>query len=514
MGVKWLEIKNTSLQKTEGKIIFDVAWPRAWKNDVNCDGTWLFAKYRTAGGAWKHVTLKAASKGEFNYTDQAPEGFSKGTGADLGLWVPPAKKGLFIFRTRGQGDAVSEKVTLAWDFAAAGLQQKDLETAEVRVVGLEMVYCPQAPFYLGDPDGPDGPVNCFYTFYNAGAYHVKSEDAILVDAQEGCLYSGIGHPPQVGKNSRDEVPFTVPAAFPKGYNAFWIMKYGMDSRHYVEFLNLLTRKQQQARVASDISGDAVANVYVMTGTPVERLRNEITCPASGNGTDKPVVFGTTAPARTVNFIEWADQAAYAAWAGLRPLTEMEYEKACRGTAAPIPYEYAWGTTRIGRVEGFAGADGSGDETKLPAAGVVNACYDGGIGPMHRGKQTKLKHEGFVGAVSTGLFARTRHEGVPQRENDGAGFYGAMELSGNAWDVFVTLGNPKGRLFTRVYGDGELDADGFADVPTWPARDAQGIGARGGVWVSPGCIYLCMARRQAGADGHVGRRENGSIRIGF
>lgn len=512
-----LKVEHISLQQGKEVISFDVSWIEAWKNHVNCDGAYLFAKYRIGDGAWKHVTLKSSSKTQFNYTDQTPTGFSKGTGgtsAEMGMWVPATQKGLFIFRTQGQGDVRTENVSLVWDIKKDGVTKKDLGKAEIRVLGLEMVYVPQAPFYLGDPDGPDGPANCFYTYYNAGAYYVKSEDSIKVDAKEGYLYSGRAYPPEVGKNSRDEVPFTIPAEFPKGYNAFWIMKYEMDSQHYVDFLNLLTRKQQQARVASDISGDKVASIYVMTNTPEERLRNNIVCMASGNGTDKPIVFSTKAPSRVVNFIEWADQAAYADWAALRPLTEMEYEKTCRGTAKPIPNEYAWGTTRIGRVEAFKGVDGSGQETKLPDSGIVNACFDGGIGPMHRGKQAVLKHEGFVGAVSAGLFARTQHEGVPKRENDGAAFYGALELSGNAWDVFVTLGHPKGRAFQRVSGDGELDANGDASVPTWPAKDAQGIGARGGVWVSPGAIYLCMARRQAGADGHVGRRENGSIRLGF
>ena len=43
---------------------------------------------------------------------------------------------------------------------------------------------------------------------------------------------------------------------------------------------------------------------------------------------------------------WADCATYADWAGLRPMTELEFEKACRGPLKPVPDEYAWGTAAV------------------------------------------------------------------------------------------------------------------------------------------------------------------------
>jgi len=44
-------------------------------------------------------------------------------------------------------------------------------------------------------------------------------------------------------------------------------------------------------------------------------------------------------------LSWADGAAYAAWAGLRPMTELEIEKLVRGPREPIPGEVGpsyWG----------------------------------------------------------------------------------------------------------------------------------------------------------------------------
>lgn len=512
-----LKIENVSLAETrkdEGwaRIQFDISWDKSWKNKVNCDGVWFFAKFREGDGPWKHVDLKAKSKKDFDYTDQAPEGFSKGSGADTGMWVPETKKGGFIFRTKGEGSVKSGKVTLVWDCSQAGV--KDFSGVEVKVFGVEMVYVPQDRFCLGDPDGPDGPANCFYVYYNNGPYLVQSEDEIRVAEEEDHLYCGRVAGP-VGKNSRfDEPPFTIPATFPKGYAAFWVTKYELSTQHYVDFLNCLTRGQQKNHVAADISKDTVENTHVMSNTKEETLRQSITCPASGNGTDKPVVFSTNAPARACNIICWADSMAYASWAGLRPITEMEYEKANRGTADPIPYEFSWGSTRMGRIEGVEGKDGSGYEIKLPKNKLVNCCVDGGIGPMHRGKQKKPKHPGLLGPVSCGVFSNSMVEGYSERENSGASFYGAMELCGNVWITCVSVGHEVGRSFTRVHGDGTLDEDGYANISTWPDKNAEGTGARGGVWVSPGCIYVCMARRQAGYHPKSERRMNGGIRLGF
>ena len=45
-------------------------------------------------------------------------------------------------------------------------------------------------------------------------------------------------------------------------------------------------------------------------------------------------------------LSWPDLCAYADWAALRPMTELEYEKACRGPNNPVLGEYAWGNTSI------------------------------------------------------------------------------------------------------------------------------------------------------------------------
>ena len=178
-------------------------------------------------------------------------------------------------------------------------------------MGYEMVYVPQNTHYVGDPKGPDGPDNTLYVYPNNGSYLIKSEDPILVDKVDGALFCDQDNP-----RSREDTPFTIPATFPKGYKAFWVMKYELTSQQFCDFLNTLNRKQQQSMVEADISQDAIKNYYVKTNSEEEHLRNAIVVAKKGNGTAEPVKFYTYAPARTVNFMSWSNIAAIGDWAGL------------------------------------------------------------------------------------------------------------------------------------------------------------------------------------------------------
>lgn len=499
-----------SPEKKAARIQFNISWDNAWKNEVNCDGVWVFTKYQLPTGNWKHVTLKSASAAPFDYANHAPQFFSAGDNAELGVWVPQEKTGMFIFRTKGTGNTSSKGAILVWDYGADGITDTEVTQAKLKVFGLEMVYIPEDKHYVGDPQGADGPDNCFYTYPNKGAYLISSEAPITVDKVEGALYCD-----QDNERSREDVPFEIPATFPKGYKAFWIMKYELSTQQYVDFLNTLPRHQQKNRVAADISGDEVKNYYVMTNTDSEKMRQPVVCAKKGNGITEPITFYTYAPARGCNFVSWSDNMAFADWAGLRPITELEYEKACRGTADPVPNECAWGTTDIGRPDTFDGADGSGYEKKVPQKGIVNASYGSGIAPFDAAAgKTVPDNPGFEGPVSIGLFENTQHEDVPKRINDGASFYGVMELSGNLWERCVTVGHKLGRKFTGVHGDGKLDVDGFADVSDWPGRDGTGAGNRGGVWSSPSFKYLRFALRFAANFPKSEDGKHAGCRLGF
>jgi hypothetical protein len=326
-------ISEVNTETKVAKVQCAVAWDNSWKDEINCDGVWLFAKFKSGDGSWRHVTLSNASAAAFNYADQTPPDFSKGTSAEVGMWVPQEKKGAFLFRLEGKGSSLSERVQLAWNYAQDGITDEQVFGVLPKVFGFEMVYVPQDKHFIGDPLGPNGPDNTFYTYPNNGSYLIASEEPIVVDAKEGALYCDQDNP-----RSREDTPFTVPQEFPKGYSPFWIMKYELTSQQFADFLNTLNRTQQQSMVESDISGDEIKNYYVKTNSEEEHLRNAIVTAKKGNGTSEPVKFYTYAPARAVNFMSWANIVAIADWAGMRPITELEYEKACRGPKEPIPDE--------------------------------------------------------------------------------------------------------------------------------------------------------------------------------
>ena len=297
------------------------------------------------------------------------------------------------------------------------------------------------------------------------------------------------------------------------------MKYELTSQQFCDFLNSLTRKQQQSMVEADISGDEIKNYYVKTNSEEEHLRNSIVVAKKGNGTTDPVKFFTYAPARTVNFMSWSNIAAIGDWAGLRPITELEYEKAARGPGEPLVNELAWGVTmedaaNIGRVQTFDGADGSGYEKKVPQNVVVNACFGGGIAPFDVGKKTVPDNPGFEGPISGEIIDNSMVPGVSERINCGASYYGVRNLSGNVWERCVTIGHTLGRIYDGQHGDGELDADGFCNVANWPGKDGAGAGNRGGVWSSPAPKYLRISLRFAANFPKSEDGKNSGCRLGF
>ena len=161
-----------------------------------------------------------------------------------------------------------------------------------------------------------------------------------------------------------------------------------------------------------------------------------------------------------NCISWADCAAYADWAALRPMTELEFEKACRGTASAVANEYAWGSTSIAEAANITNG-GMGSETTSTSG--ANCVYN---------------NNGAVqGPMRVGCFA-TASSG---RAGAGATYYGIMEMGGNLWKRCVTIGNSDGRSFTGSHGDGVLDSTGNANASSWPGTSASGAGFRGGAW---------------------------------
>jgi hypothetical protein len=173
----------------------------------------------------------------------------------------------------------------------------------------------------------------------------------------------------------------------------------------------------------------------------------------------------------MSYINWADLAAYLDWSGLRPMSELEYERAGRGPYRAVSGEFAWGTSSITQA------------TTILNGGLTNERAQSGA------RATYGNHPNVQGPLRVGSFAY----GVSTRIAAGAGYYGAMDLTGNVRERTVTVGNSTGRAFEgRYHGNGQLNESGNSNVSTWPGTNAVGAGFRGGHWAnSSGSAYLSI-----------------------
>lgn len=383
--------------------------------------------------------------------------------------------GAFIYRSsNGTGTFTANDVMLRWNHVSQGLNASS--EVEVCAYGHEMVYVTGGSFRVGS--GGANLLGEFYAHPNmSSSYLINSEAAITVGTSTGNLYYQGGTFFQPG----DQLG-PIPTAFPKGTVAFYCMKYELTQGDYVHFLNQLTRQQQDSRTATTIPAATtnVTNRYVMSNTPTISHRNGIRCNATvvandpinfysdlnGNGVGNEATDGQWI---ACNHIRWSDLSAYLDWSGLRPMTELEYEKACRGPLTPVLNEFAWGTTTI-----------AASTYALTNTGSANERV--GTGYVTNGGNTAYSATVpyTYGPLRTSIFPH--HGSNSGRITSGAGYYGALNLSGNLGELTITVGRPLGRAFTGLHGNGSLNQAGIHDTAGWPTTNAgfnKGWGQRGG-----------------------------------
>jgi len=197
-------------------------------------------------------------------------------------------------------------------------------------------------------------------------------------------------------------------------------------------------------------------------------------------------------------IMWQDAAAFADWSGLRPMTELEFEKACRGPEIPVAGEFAWGTTNIY-------GDGSTvfDINNLGAENSYPVVLGTGIHANAQYQYTTGHDTQHDAPLRVGMFATA----TSNRINAGASYYGIMELSGGLSERAVTIANIIGRNFQGTHGNGTLTTifghEGNADNADWPGyvtgeethgiKSHEGSGYKGGDW-NDGLGYLTVSNR--------------------
>ncbi|NNL93623.1 MAG: hypothetical protein HKO66_15380, partial [Saprospiraceae bacterium] len=138
------------------------------------------------------------------------------------------------------------------------------------------------------------------------------------------------------------------------------------------------------------------------------------------------------------------------WAAIRPITELEYEKAARGPSTPIEGEFVWGTNTYNDLERYVNTN-------------------------------------FEVAFTNGVEEKNLND--QNRSVFGASYYWVMDLSGSLWEKVITVGNPLGRAFIGSHGDGKLDF-GEATNDDWPKSNNEkgGFGYRGGGYYNIGGQY--------------------------
>ncbi len=432
-----LRVVNAGLarQDTVNKtamVTFDLSWENSWRDGDRRDAAWVFVKFRAPGSnTWEHAILSA------NSADHRAAAGSE-------ISAVPDGRGALVYGAGDHAGSVSYPRTwVQWRYGSNGYDFASGAVVEVSVYAVEMVHIPEDAFYLGSGGSEAGH---FYRYtdgsQSTNPFLVESEAEIAVGAAgESLYYAGV---PTYGDGSGP-----ISNDFPKGFAAFYCMKYEISQGQYCDFLNTLTLIQDAARVLVAYGSGR----HTIGGQPGART--------------------VGAPDRACNYLEWADITAYADWAGLRPMSELEYEKACRGPAQPVPNEYAWGDTTAVAYTGCAGTDGSGTETALPTNANHVTSY-------------------VLPPVRVGLFARAG----ATRQLSGAGYYGVMELDGNMTERVVAVGTNAGRAFMGTHGDGVLAANGDpAGNPDWPDVTGNGSGCRGGSHWSGGGNYLKTSNRQ-------------------
>lgn len=315
-------------------------------------------------------------------------------------------------------------------------------------------------------------------------YCVLSEAAITLDtdlkADDGAAWTG-----------------TLPAAYPKGYRGYYMMKYEVSQEHYVEFLNSLTLNQQKSRVANSDFAGMVRGDYVFGSLKQPNNRNGIAfVMTKENG--GPAVFGNNlnpdskffsdddGQTLACNYLSPADMLAYCDWSGLRPMSEMEYEKACRRPYPQIPErgEFAWNSN--------AGVN------KILTEGELNSASTERESPADYRKNVNAGGK-LNGPVRNGAFAAQR----TSQQEAGATYWGGMEMSGNLWEMCYNA-NASGRSLKSddlnySHGDGNITDAGTDIAATYWPNAKEAFAVRGGSFASPDSLLRTSDRTFASGN---------------
>ena len=399
---------------------FSLSWENSWYDAYNFDAVWCFVKYKTPGMRdWLPLTFYETGH---VLTDDG-QYLAGTTGSEV--------VGLFLYKGVAHNGKVEMNCRLQCPLPL-DVSQEDVAQNRVyfAVQGIEMAYVPAGPYYLGDGQSTA-------TLGDAGGRPllVAEEEAELT------VYDINGG------------EYILPAECPKGYQGFFCMKTEVSQGQYVTFLNMLSSTQQYAVIANLRSLTEGNFVFNNSRTAPDRngivLRKKSTSSTvasvfmndlNGNGVPDEDDDGQTI---ACNYLTLKDMNLYCAWAGLRPMSELEFEKACR---PPFPASVAGGEYVWNKTSGAA-----------PVA-TADIAYVNTPREQVSGTTKNVNATGtYAGPLKVGAFAATPKTPL----QSGATCWGLLEMSGNLRELCISVSG--GDFFTSDCGAGDAGAalwDGF------------------------------------------------------
>ena len=216
-----LSINNVALKDRDPSIgiaiiSFDISWENAWKTKINHDAVWVTIRLHSASAGTQKVLAPITFSGD------NPQGTSKGESEQgIDIYVTSDKLGAFISpASYGKCSEISAmNVQLTVNYEEAGFANTDQVYASV--LGIEMVYIPEGPFYVGDYSFSQASLN--QGSEDIDPWYIYNEESISTDDAANNSYQ------YVSAGNADEDPtgtsFLIPDEFPKGYKSFYAMKY-------------------------------------------------------------------------------------------------------------------------------------------------------------------------------------------------------------------------------------------------------------------------------------------------
>ncbi len=438
---------------------FTIAWDNSWSittGPANWDGVWLFIKRQNCSGTnnWVHQKLGTTAG------DHIAKNGAGTTSPEV--QVDPVSDGMGVFiRRYGSNVTGSVPTTTVWlklDVSTSGTNPSSTMSSQdnFQIYGIEMVYVPQGSFNSGDGRNPNS-----NNFSNGTA---NSPFAVTAAVQT----AGAGSANNYTALASWGCPGLLPPAFPLGYNGFYSMKYEATTGIFTEFLNTLTY-DQQTTLLQEAGSTLLPNVVGswFNGNNTWAYWTRVT--TAGVFNTVPAVFSTQYPWTAEGNVIWRTMIAFLDWSALRPMTEFEFEKACRGNNAgtpntPVANEYPWGSTQITSAQS-SGNLGAINEL-IYVAGNTGVCQYSYNDPTTHSPMRS-------GSPATA---------TSNRVQAGATYYGIMEMGGNVYEQCVGGGNGYDySSFTTINGDGSLTNLGLANVTGWPTYGGTNSGTilRGG-----------------------------------